>query len=304
MFPPQSPFTHEIINLARVSFFILTLVCICVVGMLTVALMRYRSREGEAEPRQIAGNKRVEIVWTAIPLAIVILLFVLTGRTMSLSDPPPAPTPDLIVIGHQWWWEAQYPKSGVVTANEIHIPVGQPISIRLDSTDVLHEFWVAQLTRKMTAVPGHPNSIWLQADKPGSYLGLCSEFCGTQHAWMRFVVIAESPAEFAAWEKAQLLPSAPPKEELARHGEKLFEQHSCINCHSINGVKTGTQIGPDLTHFATRKQFGAGIVDNTAANVSLWLHDPQRLKPGVLMPDFKLDDEEVTALTSFLETLK
>ena len=172
--------------------------------------MRFRWREGEADPHQLAGNKTIEIIWTAIPCVIVVALFALTARTMSLSDPPPAPTPDLVVIGHQWWWEARYPKSGVVAANEIHIPVGKALSVRLDSADVLHEFWVPELARKITAVPGHPNHIWIEADKPGTYLGICSEFCGTQHAWMHFLIVAEPQAEFDAWEKAQLQPAATP----------------------------------------------------------------------------------------------
>jgi cytochrome c oxidase subunit 2 len=134
---------------------------------------------------------------------IVLALFTLTARTMNVSDPPPAPDPDLVVIGHQWWWEARYAKSGVVVANEIHIPAGKALSVRLDSTDVLHEFWVPELARKMTTVPGHPNHIWIEADHAGTYLGICSEFCGSDHAWMHFLIVAEPQPAFDAWEKAQ-----------------------------------------------------------------------------------------------------
>src|SRR5262249_51782239 len=145
-------------------------------------------------------------------------LFTLTARTMSVSDPPAAPAPDLIVTGHQWWWEARYPKSGAVVANEIHIPVGHALSIQLDSSDVLHEFWVPELARKITAIPGHPNHIWIEADTPGTYLGICSEFCGTQHAWMHFLVVVESPEEFTAWEAAQLQPAPKPANATAVQG--------------------------------------------------------------------------------------
>jgi len=210
VFEPGSPQTRAIFDLGLVSAVILALIFAVVAGIIVYALMRSRWREGESDPHQLAGNKTVELVWTAIPCAIVLALFTLTARTMSLSDPAPAPDPDLIVIGHQWWWEARYTNTGAVVANEIHIPVGRALSIRLESTDVLHEFWVPELARKITAVPGHPNHIWIEADKAGTYLGVCSEFCGTEHAWMRFLVIAEPPAQFDAWEQAQLQPSVRP----------------------------------------------------------------------------------------------
>ena len=160
-----------------VSSIIFAIIFIIVAGAIVYALMRFRWREGEPEPRQYAGNKTLELVWTAIPCVIVVALFAMTARTMSLSDPPPSPAPDLLVVGHQWWWEARYTKSGLVVANEIHIPVGKALSVRLDSADVLHEFWVPELARKITAIPGHPNHIWIQADRSGRYLGVCSEFC-------------------------------------------------------------------------------------------------------------------------------
>lgn len=186
------------------------LIFVLVVGAIIYSLVRFRWREGEPEPRQLAGHKTVELVWTAIPFVLVVLLFGLTWRTMSRADPPPPPAPDLVVTGHQFWWEARYENSGVVVANEIHLPVGRPLSVRLESRDVLHEFWAPELTRKMTTVPGQPNHIWLQADKPGTYLGICSEFCGTQHAWMRFLIVAEEPEKFDAWQRAQRQPALAP----------------------------------------------------------------------------------------------
>jgi cytochrome c oxidase subunit 2 len=286
-----------------ISLVVFVLIFAIVVSIIVYSLMRFRWREGEPDPNQIAGNKKVEIIWTVIPFLIVMVLFVLTVRTMGLSDPPPAAEPDLIVTGHQWWWEAQYPKSGVITANEIHIPVGKALSVRLDSADVLHEFWAPELARKMTTVPGHPNHIWVEADKPGAYLGVCSEFCGTQHAWMRFRIIADPPAKFAEWERAQLAPAAPPTGDAAR-GLALFQQMSCVNCHAINGTLANARVAPDLTHFASRTEFGAGVAANTPENVRAWLEDPQRVKPGVLMPNFKFSDEQVNQLAAYFLTLK
>lgn len=301
---PASQGVHDIDRLWMVAIAIFGLIFLLVTGLIVYSLMKYRWREGETDPEQIAGQRTVEIVWTAVPLGIVTLLFLLTVKTMGVADPPPAPEPDLVVTGHQWWWQAWYPHSRVETANEIHIPTGQALSVRLDSADVLHEFWVAQLARKMTTVPGHPNNIWLEADTPGIYQGSCSEFCGTEHAWMRFTVVAEPPAEFAAWEQAQLQPSTPPTGAEAQQGEQIFMQMSCVNCHDINGTAAKARVGPDLTHLAGRSQIGAGILDNTPDNLRRWLRNPQEVKPGVEMPNFEFTEEQVNALTAYLETLR
>ncbi|MGB8170457.1 MAG: cytochrome c oxidase subunit II [Chthoniobacteraceae bacterium] len=154
IFDPASPQAGAVSQLFIFTLIVCGVIFAIVVGLIFYSLMRFRWREGEREPAQNAGNKRVEMVWTVIPFLIVVMLFVMTVRTMSFYDPAPAPTPDLVVVGHQWWWEVNYPHSGVTTANEIHIPVGKPISVELRSADVLHEFWVAPLTRKMTTVPG------------------------------------------------------------------------------------------------------------------------------------------------------
>ena len=301
---PASPQARAIVDLGVETGAILAAIFAIVAGVVVYALMRFRWREGEPDPHQLAGNRTIEIVWTAIPGAIVIALFALTARTMALSDPPPAPVPDFVVTGHQWWWEARYPQSGVVAANEIHIPTGRAMALRLDSTDVLHEFWVPTLARKITAVPGHPNHLWIEADQPGAYPGVCSEFCGTEHAWMHFVVIAEPPAEFAAWQSAQLLPAVAPAGAEARRGLALFERSSCVNCHAINGTAAGARVGPDLTHFASRRSLGAGIAANTPDNLRRWLDDPQAVKPGAKMPDFKFTGEELTQLVAYCETLR
>jgi cytochrome c oxidase subunit 2 len=301
---PGSQGVQQIDRLWMIAVPILGLIFLIVTGLIVYSLMKYRWREGEADPEQVAGQRTVEIVWTAVPLGIVTLLFLLTVRTMGIADPGPVPEPDLVVIGHQWWWEVRYPKDGVVTANEVHLPTGKAFSVRLDSADVLHEFWVAQLARKMTTVPGHPNNIWLEADTAGSYPGSCSEFCGTEHAWMRFTVVAEPPAEFAAWEQGQLQAATAPVTADAQAGEQIFMQMSCVSCHAINGTQAQARVGPDLTHLAGRGQICGGVLDNTPDNLRRWLRNPQEVKPGVEMPNFEFTDQQVNELTAYLETLR
>src|SRR5262249_1357985 len=296
---PQSPQARAIFDLTKVSYVIFALIFVIVTFGIVYAILRFRARAGEPDPKQIAGNRKVEITWLVIPFLIVLLLFVLTIQAMNQGDPPPAPSPDLVVTGHQFWWQAGYPASGVTTANEIHIPAGKPLSVRLESADVLHEFWVPKLTRKMTNVPGQHNHIWLQADKPGTYIGQCSEFCGTQHAWMRIVVVAEEPAQFEQWQQTQLRPAQAPTSNAIASGLELFRTSTCINCHAINGVAgANSRVAPDLTHVASRRQLGAGILENTPANMRSWLKSPQHIKPGALMPDFSFSDEQLNDLAA------
>ena len=302
---PQSPFARAIYDLGIVSTIILGLIFVIVTGGIVYGTLRFRARAGEPDPKQIAGNKKVEVAWTVIPILIVVLLFARTIQAMNQSDPPPAPSADLVVTGHQFWWQADYPASGVTTANEIHIPAGKPLSVRLESADVLHEFWVPKLTRKMSNVPGQHNHIWLQADKAGTYIGQCSEFCGTQHAWMRIVVVAEDPAQFEQWQQTQLRPAQVPNSGAAVKGLEVFRTSTCINCHAINGVVgANSRVAPDLTHVASRRQLGAGILENTPANIRSWLKSPQHIKPGSLMPDFFYTDEQLDQLAAYISTLQ
>ncbi|HEY6152256.1 MAG TPA: cytochrome c oxidase subunit II [Candidatus Udaeobacter sp.] len=302
---PQSPLARAIYDLGIVSTIVFALIFVIVTGAITFSIFRFRTRPGEPDPRQILGNRKVEIAWTIIPFLIVIFLFVITLSAMNRGDPPPAPTPDLVITGHQFWWEVDYPGSGVVTANEIHIPAGKRLSVRLESKDVLHEFWVPKLTRKESNVPGQPNHIWLQADKPGDYIGQCSEFCGTQHAWMRILVVADEPAQFEQWQQAQLKPAQAPTSNAAVKGVEVFRTSSCINCHAINGVPgANLRVAPDLTHVGSRKQLASGMIDNTPANMRLWLKSPQHIKPGALMPDFSFTDEQLDQLATYLSALK
>ena len=302
---PQSPLARAIYDLGIVSSVVFALIFIIVTSAITFSIFRFGTRAGEPDPTQISGNRKVEITWLIIPFLIVIFLFIMTLSAMNRADPPPAASPDLVITGHQFWWQVDYPGSGVITANEIHIPAGKPLSIQLESKDVLHEFWVPQLTRKMSNVPGQPNHIWLQADKPGTYIGQCSEFCGTEHAWMRILVIADEPAQFEEWQRAQLQPAQAPSTEVTVKGLAVFQASTCINCHAIRGVAgADLRVAPDLTHVGSRKQLASGMIDNTPANMRLWLKSPQHIKPGALMPDFTLTDEQLDDLATYLSTLR
>lgn len=287
------------------ALILMGIILLIVTVLVIYASYRFRAgRQEGGEPVQVHGNRKLEMMWTVAPGILVLVLFLFTIRAMHLSDPPvpPGRQPDLVVIGHQWWWELQYPKSGVLAANEIHIPVGKTLLLRIVGADVIHSFWVPQLGRKMDAIPGHPNHVWLRADKPGKYLGTCSEYCGAQHAWMRIQIIAQTQADFDRWQQEQRKIPPPPTSGLAAQGLEVFQNKTCDSCHTIQGVESAPAIGPDLTHLYARKTLGTGILQNTPENLAKWLKDPSGVKPGIHMPDFDLTDSEVNALVAYLET--
>lgn len=304
-----NPSSLEVDAMTDLTLYIIAISAV-ILGIIVIAvayiIIRYRKKAGDdKEPYQDFGSLKVEIVWTAIPMAIVAVLFLLTCSTMHVVQPPVKDRePDLIITGHQWWWEIYYPKSGVLTANEVHIPVGKYLLIRLESIDVIHDFWVPELARKIDAIPGHPNYMWIEAKKPGVYLGACAEFCGAQHANMRIRVIAETEEEFREWEKQQLVIPATPKSGLAGRGAELFQEKACMNCHTILGTVATANVGPNLTHLNKRQTIGAGVLTNTPENLAKWLTNPQKYKQGSLMPNMKLSDNDVQAIVAYLEALK
>jgi cytochrome c oxidase subunit 2 len=302
-FSPGSPFVASIAHLFQITLVVCAVIGIGVTLAIGYSLVAFRSRGGGVEPMQRTGNVTLEVIWTAVPIAIVLGLFVLSVETMARSDPAADRAPDLVVVGHQWWWEARYP-SGVVTANEIHVPAGAPLLVRLESADVIHDFWVPQLGRKMDAIPGHPNLFWMSADTPGSYGGTCAEFCGAQHAWMRLLVIAQSRPEFDAWQTAQLAPALAPDADAAARGERTFRDEACGNCHTIAGRGFEGRVAPDLTHLESRGTLAAGATDDTREDLTVWLRDPQAVKPGCHMPDFKLSEANVDDLVAYLGGLR
>ncbi len=302
VFGPVSPQAKAIVDLFYIVLGLCAVILAIVAGIITWSLIRYRGGAEKPEPQQVFGSVPLEVTWTVIPLLIVIGLFALSARAMSRSDPFSSNAkPDLVVIGHQWWWEARYRISGAIAANEIHIPTRQRWLVRLEAADVIHDFWAPRLSRKMDLVPGHPNFIWLEADEPGIYQGACAEFCGAQHAWMRFTVVAEPLPEFEKWQRAQVEPKPPPSGDPARTGADLFAKLTCGKCHRVDGPPGATAAAPDLAHLADRRTLAAGVLENNPQNLVLWLRQPQQFKPGSLMPNLQLTEAKATALAAFLE---
>jgi cytochrome c oxidase subunit II len=303
VFNPHSPQTHAIAVVFWVVLAIAALVFLVVAAGVFYSVVRYRSRGvSTAEPTQVFGSRKLEILWTIVPLLILTGLFIVTVRAMVVIDAPQdsIQQPDLIITGHQWWWEARY-SSGVLATYDIHIPASRRMLARIESADVIHDFWTPQLARKMDAVPGRASYIWLEADTPGTYLGDCSEFCGAEHAWMRFRVVAEPEADFKAWLQRQ---AQSPSElsGVAAEGARLFQTTKCGDCHAVVGTDLQLRKGPSLAHLASREFLGGGIQRNTPENLMLWLTDPQSAKPGNRMPNTQLTADERRALLAYLET--
>ncbi len=303
-FIAASPQEQAIAHLFVVVLIWMGIILLIVTGLVTYFLIRFR-KKGEEEPRQIYGNTKLEWLWTLLPLALVCYFFVATLHVMAISDPPTRNhSPQMLIVGHQWWWEVHYLKSGVVTANDVHFPVGKKVLVEFKSADVIHDWWVPEIGRKIDLIPGHPNKVWIEIDRPGVYLGTCAQFCGAEHAWMRIRVIAQEPAEFQAWLKDEEKPPSVPKSGPAATGLALFKSLPCISCHTIQGLGPTPDAGPNLTHIASRETLGAGRLMNTPKNLAAWLTNPQKFKPGTQMPDLRLSHEQVTDLVAYLETLR
>jgi cytochrome c oxidase subunit 2 len=248
-------------------------------------------------------------IYTGLGLTVAVLVVcaVWTMFTIAAIAMPAKTIMTLKVTASQWWWAVQYdsaqPAQIFSVANEIHIPVGQPIRVELSSPDVIHSFWIPQLGGKMDVIPGQSNVTWLQADQPGVYRGQCGEFCGAQHAHMAMRVVADAPPIFAAWKAGQLRAAVPPATPAAQAGQQAFRAH-CAACHAIRGANAGGILGPDLTHLMSRQTIAAGLLTNTPGNLSAWIADSQSLKPGTRMPGMVLPARELTAIVAYLETLQ
>lgn len=279
-----------------------------VLGLLGWSLWRKRqSSINHSSHEQTERRSHRFIIGGGVLLPAFVLLFVF-GSTLntlvSLNDVEQDDQILIEVVGHQWWWEINYPHQQFSTANEIHIPVGEPVQFKLNSADVIHSFWVPELHGKLDLIPGHTNTLWLAADEPGQYWGLCAEFCGIQHAKMMLVVVAEPRATFDEWLTAQRAAAVSPDEALTRQGQTVFMESGCAQCHAIRGTRAVGTLGPDLTHFADRLTLGAGTALNTRGNLSEWVVDPHDMKEGNLMPATNLSDEELTAVLAYLESLE
>ena len=300
---PHSPQARAIADLFDDTLWVCGAIFALVAVLITWAIVKFRERK-DVRAQQIEGHTRLEITWTVIPALVLVVIFTLTVRAVHGSDPPADREPDIKIVAHQWWWEVRY-KSGAVAANEIHIPVNKALLVSVETADVVHDFWVPDLARKIDAVPGHTNTLWMQADASGDYVGACAEYCGAQHAWMRILVVAQPQEEFDAWEKRQLEPAPVATTDQTTHGAQLFKQMTCARCHTIAGSGAGAPIaGPDLTHLAGRKTLGAGVMQNTPSELSRWLKDPQAIKEGSHMPNVQLSDPQIADFVAYFETLQ
>lgn len=291
-------------------------VFVLVEGGLLYAMIKFRRRPGQGLPAQTHGNTTLEITWTIIPTVILAVIAIPTVAVIfdaANTDDRPGEKIHIRVIGHQWWWEFEYPELGIVTANEFHMPTGTTAVFDITSYDVIHSFWVPRLGGKRDALPGHINKIWYHSDKPGLYYGQCTEYCGDSHANMRIRAIVQTPAEFEEWVKLQKAAPPPPSGDAAV-GQSVFRS-KCISCHAIQGVSTIQRVaspdpkkiyGPDLTHVGGRTSIGSGMFENTPKTMADWIRDPQGVKPGskMVVPAPALHENEVQALAAYLTSLK
>jgi cytochrome c oxidase subunit 2 len=318
-FNPHSDYAGWIQSLNLQLLFWVAVILVTVEVLLVVAVIRFRSRPGAPEPKAVHGNTALEIAWTLAPALILTFVAIPTVVTIFRSQQAP-PRVGLVakVVGHQWWWEFQYPTLGITTADELHVPLGRTVVLEIESADVVHSFWVPAMGGKRDAIPNHTNRLWFTPSTAGTYPGQCTEFCGTSHANMRLKLIVETPAEFAAWVARQQAPPAgggaapesvaaaaaavPTLSPLAAEGKQVFGQSACIACHTIAGVSAGT-IGPNLTHFASRTSFAGATLERTPENLRRWLADPPGQKPGALMPNLGLTPAQIRALVAYLQSL-
>jgi cytochrome c oxidase subunit II len=313
IFAPAGTPAHSIFSLSMLVLSITAVIFLIVAGLLLYALLRYRHRANDAnadqEPAQIYGSNQIELSWTVIPVLIVVMLFLATARViLSTQDAPkPAASLDVTVIGHQYWWEYRYPQSGIVTANELHIPVSNPkhptpTYLTMSSADTDHSFWVPRLAGKTDLIPNRVNTMWIDPEAAGLYLGQCAQYCGTQHAKMLLRVYADTPTEFAAWIAHQQQPAV--NDPAVAEGRNIFQHNACISCHAVAGTAATGRFGPDLTHVAGRDTLASGAVPNNAANLRAFVDDPAHFKPGALMPPMHLNNHDLDAVTAYLMTLK
>lgn len=300
---PVGPIAKEADKLWDITFAIAAVVFVIVQGLLVYAIVRFRARPGR-EAAQFHGNTKVEVVLTVIPALILAGLAVPTVQTIFDLSVEQKGSLQVTVIARQFWWEYQYEDSEVFTANELHIPVGQPVYLTLKGEDVIHSFWVPKLAGKQDVVPGRVNHLRLEADKPGVYQGQCTEYCGLSHANMRLVVYADSREDFDQWVLDQQQPAEDPVDSLAQQGQEVFLDGACINCHAIEGTDAQARLGPDLTHFASRGTFAGALFENNERNLAAWLRDPPAVKPGAKMPDYGLSSEEIDQLVAYLMSLE
>ncbi|MEX2542191.1 MAG: cytochrome c oxidase subunit II [Trueperaceae bacterium] len=299
---PAGPAARSISSLWWVMLVLASVVCLVVFALLLLAVFRPRSPAGGRAP--LGDGPFVVLGGIVIPIVILVpLLLYSLGITAGLVRPAEDAV-TIEVIGHQWWWEVRYPDSGVVGANEIHVPAGRPVRLRLTSADVIHSFWAPGLQGKMDLIPGTVNDLWIEVDEVGIHSAKCAEFCGAQHANMRLLVVAESEESLGEWLSRRAQTPAPPREQVLRKGQEVFLSSACVNCHTVAGTSASGEVGPDLTHLASRMTLGAGTVANNRGNLGGWIVNSQAIKPGNRMPPMYLESADLQALLAYLESLE
>lgn len=308
---PHGPHADSLSRLFWIFLAILGTIWTVTILMLLLALRRRRAPDADPLMTRPGTERRMTIVVSCAVALTVITVISLTvvsygGQRVLFANRDGPLT--LLVTGQQFWWKVQYedasPARTFTTANEIHIPVGEKVLIKLEASDVIHSFWVPSLNGKMDAIPGRQNEIEIQADRPGIYRGQCAEFCGWQHAHMGLLIVAESRQDFERWRDGQIGAARAPDDPEAQKGMEIFMTKPCIMCHEIRGTSAGGKVAPDLTHVGSRQYIGAGILPTTRGNIAAWIIDPQRIKPGVHMPLIQIAPEEIQPLAIYLESLK
>ena len=311
IFRPLSQPAQEIKETSFLVLAICAVIFVVVAGLLVYAIVRFRHRPGDevSEPAQVYGSNQIETAWTVLPILIVFVLILVTSRTIAdiQNRKPVTGSVNATVVGHQWWWEIRYPGLGIVTSNELHVPASteinrRPTFLKLQSADVAHSFWVPQLAGKTDLIPNRENLMWIAPTDPGTYLGNCAEYCGTQHARMLLRVIVHSPQEFEQWVKEQQKPAV--EDASASEGRKVFFANSCVSCHAIRGTSAKGVFGPDLTHLMSRQTLASGAALNSHDSLRAWIRDPQQIKVGCLMPNMQMSDKELDQIVAYLESLK
>ena len=286
---------------------------VLVIELLSAALLRRRRATSATAPETGGDVGRRWLLWggIALPFVVLVIIFGDTIYTLAAIEAPQAqPAFQIHVVARQWWWQVDYPDQGITTANEMHVPVGVPVQIQLESADVIHSFWVPQLAGKMDLIPSQVNTITLQSDQAGVYRGECAEFCGLQHAHMGFMVVAQSQADFNTWLDAQNKPAIPPTDPAARQGQQVFVSAGCVFCHTVRGLddksidRSAIDLGPDLTHLSSRLTIAAASLNQNRGNLAGWVLDPQHVKPGAQMPNQYINSEDLQALLAYLATLQ
>jgi cytochrome c oxidase subunit 2 len=294
--------SRHIAGLWWLMFGLATAVYLVVAGFIVLAAVR--GRRGKPTGSRISPNMFIIVGGLVVPTLILLVLAVVTVTTTNALRKPSNEALRIEVTGERWWWDVRYPGRRIVTANELRVPVGQPVEIGLVSDNVIHSFWVPELAGKVDTIPGQRNVLRFTAEKAGTYLGVCAEFCGIQHAHMGFRVIAQSPGAFERWAAARAVPPRQPDSEIAAQGQILFQRLPCAGCHTVRGTEARGRVGPDLTDFGSRATIGAGVEENSPENLARWIREAQSVKPGSLMPDLTLSDDDVSALVNYLESLE